>query len=334
MCLLKYPRSAHNATEQLRSSQHTAVNSSTDDWCDPDIASPDSCRSYCSCSTCCYPAGCKSVATPSSLRSSLDWELDIADEQLPVNGKDPDAAGAGQHMQQYPQLHGQHHRRQAPPCLQVPCPHDSPTSPEGTPATATPHFGPLSQSTYMADCATCSPDVRRGSSSKAGRALRRHSHAKPLQEHRQQQDDSWPCDVEGPCPRMHSAPAALPASVSGQHTVPLPVVPPAAFKTLAPYVAAAMASSPECNQQQYQLGSMLEIVDAMLPGSPQGACSHKQTQLLVVPPSIPADMQRSRWCLAEFWISQRLYKGFASSVYHVRKQTAGRAHHAGRAFCR
>jgi hypothetical protein len=28
-------------------------------------------------------------------------------------------------------------------------------------------------------------------------------------------------------------------------------------------------------------------------------------------------MQRTQWSLSDFWISKRLYRGYASSVYHV-----------------
>lgn len=58
---------------------------------------------------------------------------------------------------------------------------------------------------------------------------------------------------------------------------------------------------------------MAPLPDALVEPVPPSSMA----TLLAVSPSLPHDMQRPVWCLADFAIKRRVYKGYASSVYLV-----------------
>jgi hypothetical protein len=142
------------------------------------------------------------------------------------------------------------------------------------------------------------------------------------------------------CQRIHSTPVPCAPGVFGQRSAPLQaplLAPPPAFQ-LASFAATAAAVGciseplPQLPPQRVQLapvdssraGSSSAEKDSVR-GAVQGAeaappaepCSSEPAQVLVVSPALPAGMQRTQWSLSDFWISKRLYRGYASSVYHV-----------------
>jgi hypothetical protein len=164
----------------------------------------------------------------------------------------------------------------------------------------------------------------------------------------QQNASRWQRDLgaENACQRIHSSPASTSRDalgMYGQLSAPLRaplLAPPPAFQ-LTSLVAAAAGSSnseplPQLPPQRSNSAALSSStasslstgqVPAGLPvasgpvdtagTSPAAPPSPKAAQLLVVSPALPAGMQRTQWSLSDFWISQRLYRGYASSVYHV-----------------
>ncbi|KAF6259284.1 kinase-like domain-containing protein [Scenedesmus sp. NREL 46B-D3] len=332
------------ACTQQQSTPASCINSSNalEGVCRESLGSPDS-ASCCSCPHCCGCGGDRK--SPCSTVSSLDWEVELADDEPAYYAKGSDAARSQQQrvqVHQAPQA-GQR-RRPVLPCLQLPCLQPTSYSNAGSQDTST---HPNSSS---ADCDSCGADVQRSAAKAPSRSLRQHRHSDGSvrqQQQPQQLGSSWESKLaaQPACQRINSSPA--PSSrdalgMYGQHSASLPgpllALPPAFQLTSGSLVTAAAAagcSSEVLSQLPPQRSNSAVLsssaagslgTDGLLAGGPvqgpaaigpAGLSSPRPTQLLVVSPALPVGMQRAQWRLSDFWISQRLYQGYASSVYHA-----------------
>uniref|UniRef100_A0A383WCC8 Protein kinase domain-containing protein n=1 Tax=Tetradesmus obliquus TaxID=3088 RepID=A0A383WCC8_TETOB len=255
-------------------------------------------------------------------------------------------------------------RRPVLPCLQLPClqPTSSSNSGDSSSQISSRNSHPDSKAT---DCSS-SPDVQCSAGKMPAVGLRLHRHSDGSVQQRPQPppqvDSRWggEADAAAACQRIHSSPAPCardPSDVFGQHSAPLPaplLAPPPAFQ-LASFAATAAAVGCVVSEPLAQLAQHSPAVsNSSAAGSPstgqvaaqrpaRGAveasaaepCSPGPTQLLVVSPLLPAGMQRTQWSLSDFWISKRLYRGYASSVYHAidrrsSQHVALKVYHTGR----
>lgn len=336
---------------QPRPAASNTIREAPEDAWRESLGSPDS-VSCCSCPHCVHNGCGADRKSPCSTASSLDWELELGDEQPALDARSPHASQlhSQQHEQQQrmqvQQAQVEQRRRPVLPCLQLPClqPTSSSNCGDSSSQISSRNSHPDSKAT---DCSS-SPDVQCSAGKMPAVGLRLHRNSDGSVQQRPQPplqvDSRWggEADAAAACQRIHSSPAPCardPSDVFGQHSAPLPaplLAPPPAFQ-LASFAATAAAVGCVVSEPLAQLAQHSPAVsNSSAAGSPstgqvaaqrpaRGAveasaaepCSFGPTQLLVVSPLLPAGMQRTQWSLSDFWISKRLYRGYASSVYHV-----------------
>lgn len=255
-------------------------------------------------------------STKGSSRSPMDLEIDPEEyRQSEIQSKNLDMASCQQLSMAKGVLAAIQPRR-VPPCLRIP----------SAPATLQ-HTVNLNVVSSYSYCLDCSPDVQRIGPS--NEPCSKPSVARRCASASLQYEPCWAPELDVvPLTLVHSTPEPFSAcqhpaafdsdtksSAADAHLPP-------AFQLLATADAAVIIGRTEhtwTNRPPSGCWADGRLSCSSAPSLCSGSeCSVTRNKLLVVAQGMPASMQRPHWSLSDFWISKRLYKGYASSVYHVR----------------